>query len=155
MPSILGLLLWKVGIGKESYMNESPYLVGKILKLADALHSLYCREVRNGNLPPQLLGNALMAAALNSPTQALSQLALRIAPYLGWARTNSTNSAGLSRYFLKELGLLGSELSKVALPDRFDDAARAQLLLGYVSTDSRAKALTNNQTRGQNDGERD
>ncbi|HOO44773.1 MAG TPA: hypothetical protein PLM29_00985 [Deltaproteobacteria bacterium] len=136
MPSILGLLLWKLGIGKEQYMQNPPYLVGRILKLADELHSLYCKEVRGGSLPPQLLGNALMAAALDSPTQSLAQLALRIAPYLGWARTNSTNSAGLSRYFLKELSQAEILLRDKPLPTRFDDAARAQLLLGYISGNS-------------------
>ena len=105
MPAILGLLLWKLGIEKEVYMNNAPYLVGRMLNLADELHALYCKEVRNGSLPSQLLGNALMAAALDSPTQAVAQLALRIAPYLGWARTNSTGVAGLSRYLLKKFGL--------------------------------------------------
>jgi len=74
-----------------------------------------------------------MVAALDSPVQALAQMALRIAPYLGWARTNSTPSAGLSRYFLKELGLVEEKLRDTPLPTRLDDAARAQLLLGYIS----------------------
>lgn len=140
----MGLLLWKLGIGKESYMNHPPYLVGRMLKLADDLHALYCKEVRKNNLPPQLLGNALMVAALDSPTQALAQLALRIAPYLGWARTNSTASAGLSRYFLKEFGLLEANLRDAALPTRLDDAARAQLLLGYISGNLQADEPANN-----------
>ncbi len=144
MPAILGLLLWKIGIGKEIYMNNSPYLVGRMLKLADELHAVYCKEVRKNNLPPQLLGNALMVAALDSPTQALAQLALRIAPYLGWARTNSTDSAGLSRYFLKEFGLVESKLRDKALPTRLDDAARAQLLLGYISGSSQTDGPINN-----------
>ncbi len=144
MPAILGLLLWKLSLRKESYMNNPPYLVGKMLKLADDLHALYCKEVRKNNLPPQLLGNALMVAALDSPLRALAQLALRIAPYLGWARTNSTESAGLSRYFLKEFAVLEIKLRDTALPTRLDDAARAQLLLGYVSGSSQIDQPTNN-----------
>jgi hypothetical protein len=144
MPAILGLLLWKLGIGKEIYMNNSPYLVGRMLKLADDLHALYCKEVRKNNLPPQLLGNALMVAALESPTQSLAQLALRIAPYLGWARTNSTDSAGLSRYFLKEFGIVESKLRDKALPTRLDDAARAQLLLGYIAGSDQTDEPINN-----------
>lgn len=143
MPVILGLLLWKLGIGKERYMNNPSYLVGRMLKLADELHALYCKEIRKDNLPPQLLGNALMVAALDSPTQALAQLALRIAPYLGWARTNSTESAGLSRYFLKEFGLVEAKLRDVTLPLRLDDPARAQLLLGYISGNSQTDEPTN------------
>jgi len=143
MPAILGLLLWKLGIGKESYMKHPPYLIGRMLKLADELHALYCKEVRKDKLPAQLLGNALMVAALDSPTQALAQLAQRIVPYLGWARTNSTNSAGLSRYFLKEFGLIEVELRDVPLPARLDDSARAQLLLGYVSVNSQTDKPAN------------
>lgn len=143
MPAILGLLLWKLGIRKESYMNNPPYLVGRMLKVADELHAVYCKEVRKNNLPPQLLGNALMVGALDSPTQALSQLALRIAPYLGWARTNSTDSAGLSRYFLKEFGLIEEKLRNTTLPQRLDDAAKAQLLLGYISSNSQTETNNN------------
>ena len=142
MPSILGLLLWKLGIGKETYMNNPPYLVGRMLKIADELHALYCKEVRKDKMPPQLLGNALMAAALDSPTQALAQLALRIAPYLGWARTNASDSVKLSRYFLKEFGLIEAKLRDTVLPTRLDDAAKAQFLLGYISSKAQAENTT-------------
>jgi len=142
MPSILGILLWKLGIGKEIYMNNPSYLVGRILKIADELHALYCKEVRKDKMPPQLLGNALMAAALDSPTQALAQLALRIVPYLGWARTNASDSAKLSRYFLKEFGLIEAKLRDAVLPSRLDDAAKAQLLLGYISSNSQTDENT-------------
>lgn len=141
MPAILGLLLWKLGIGKDLYMENPSYQVGRMLKFADELHALYCKKVREGSMPPQLLGNALMVAALDSPTQALAQLALRIAPYLGWARTNSTDAAGLSRYFLKEFGLVEAKLRNVTLPPRLDDPARAQLLLGYISGNSQKTIL--------------
>jgi hypothetical protein len=144
MPAIIGLLLWKLGIEKETYMNNPPYLVGRMLKLADELHTLYCKEVRKNSLPPQLLGNALMVAALNSPTQALAQLALRIVPYLGWARTNKTESAGLSRYVLREFGLLEDKLRYATLPTRLDDPGRAQLLLGYISSNAQTEDPTNN-----------
>lgn len=134
MPSILGLLLHKSGIGKEQYMANAPYLIGNLLKVADDLHALYCREVRKGNLPPQLIGNSLMVAALESPVQALSQLALRLPPYLGWARTNNTEKAGLSRYFMKCFGEIEAKIQGQPLPIRLNDAERAQLLLGYLAT---------------------
>jgi len=124
-------------------MNNPSYLVGRMLKIADELHAVYCKEVRKSNLPPQLLGNALMVAALDSPTQALSQLALRISPYLGWARTNSTESAGLSRYFLKEFGQIEEKLRSITLPQRLDDASKAQLLLGYISSNASTETINN------------
>ena len=138
MPSILGILLWKLGIRKETYMQNPSYLVGRMLKIADELHALYCKEVRGDKMPPQLLGNALMAGALNSPAQALGQLALRIGPYLGWARTNTSNSLKLSRYFLKEFGLIETELRNKDLPSRLDDAEKAQVLLGYISSNKQS-----------------
>ena len=133
LPAIVGLLLYKLGIRKENYMNNAPYLVGNLLKVSDDLHAIYCKEVRSNKLPPQLLGNALMVAALESPEQALGQLALRIVPYLGWAKTNNTESAGLSRHFLKGFGEIEAKLKAHTLPQRLNNADRAQLLLGYLA----------------------
>lgn len=149
MPTILGIFLWKLGIRKESYMTNPPYQIGRLLKFADELHALYCKEVRNGKLPPQLLGNALMAAALDSPNQALAQLALRISPYLGWAKTNSSESSGLSRYFLKEFAGIETTIRGETLPVRLDDAARAQLLLGYISANTQTDVTqSKSETKG-------
>jgi len=152
VPSILGLLLYKLGHTKEVYMANTPFLVGRMLKLADELHALYCKEVRDNNLPPQLVGNTLMNAALDSPIQALSQLALRIKPYYGWAQTFQRNdNAKLAGYFIKLYGETASELSNLDIPLRFNDAERAQLLLGYLASnpkksDKQSDTLTVEQT---------
>jgi hypothetical protein len=138
VPSIVGIFLWKQGIKKEIYMENVPYHVGRILKIADELHALYCKEVRrNDSMPPQLLGNGLMISALNNPTQALAQLSLRLTPYLAWARTNSTESAGLSRYLLKELGDIEMSIRDKVFPQRLSDSEKSQLLLGYISSNQR------------------
>lgn len=135
IPSTLGLLLYVLGIRKETYMAKIPFLVGRMLKLADELHALYCKEVRDNKLPPQLIGNTLMTAGLVSPTQALAQLALRLKPYYGWAQTcRSKENGGLAGYFIALLGEVSAELSKMDLPSRFNDAERAQLLLGYLAS---------------------
>lgn len=134
IPSILGLLLHKVGIRKEIYMSNAPFLVGRMFKLADDLHALYCKEVRDNKLPPQLIGNSLMTAALDSPSQALAQLALRLKPYYGWAQTfRGKENGGLAGYFVGLYGDVTAELAQLALPARFNDAERAQLLLGYIA----------------------
>jgi hypothetical protein len=135
IPSILGLLLYKLGYGKEDYMNDAPFLVGRMLKLADEVHALYCKEVRENNLPPQLIGNTLMTAALDSPVQALAQLALRLKPYYGWAKTfQKGNSAKLAGYFVGQYAETASQLANFELPMRFNDAERAQVLLGYLAS---------------------
>ena len=119
---------------------NAPYLIGNILKVSDDLHGLYCNKVRGGKLPPQLLGNALMVAALESPVQAVSQLALRLAPYLGWACTNSTDAARLSRYFMKCYGEIEAKLRGQTLPTRLNDIERAQLFLGYLATSEKSES---------------
>lgn len=144
IPSILGLLLYKLDYYKEEYMSEAPFLVGRMLKLADELHALYCKEVRDNNLPPQLIGNTLMTAALDSPIQALAQLALRIKPYYGWAQTfQKGDNAKLAGYFIKLYGETASQLSTLEIPQRFNDPERAQLFLGYLSSNPKKNEKLN------------
>ncbi len=66
-------------------MRTSPFLMGQLLGLADTLHKEYCIHVRKGQIPPQLIGNAAMAVALNNPAAALARLSERVIPYQAWA----------------------------------------------------------------------
>lgn len=133
LPSILGLLLYKLGHMKGAYMHEPPFLIGRLLSLADQLHEQYCQKVRKGSLPSQLVGNALMPTALEQPTQALALLSQRVLPYQAWAKTVQGGDVGLAKFFLGEMGKLCNELASVPLPGRCNDAAKAQMLLGYLA----------------------
>jgi hypothetical protein len=73
-------------------MENNPYLIGQILKVSDELHTLYCKVVRGGDVPPQLAGNSVFIAATETPVQALSQLRLRMNPYIAWAKQYRTKS---------------------------------------------------------------
>jgi hypothetical protein len=127
-------------------MANTPFLGGRMLKLADQLHALYCKEVRDNSLPPQLIGNTLMTAALDSPAQALAQLALRIKPYYGWAQTiRKGDNAKLAGYYIKLYGEIASQLVTLEIPQRFNDTERAQLFLGYLAANPK-------KTEKQNDG---
>jgi len=96
-----------------------------------------CKEVRD-ELPPQLAGNALMAAALDSPIQAISQLAFRLKPYYGWAQTFRGKENGkLAGYFIGQYGEVAAKLANVPLPARFNDTERAQVFLGYLATNKK------------------
>ena len=142
----LGLLLYKLNIKKDTYMNDVPFLLGQILKISDEVHALYCKVVRKDSYPQQLLGNALMVSALESPNQALATLATRINAYLGWAKTHrfqKQNPKGESTFTTdKQAGWYISLYEQVsdqiaiagAIPDRFDDKDKAQLLLGYLAS---------------------
>lgn len=133
-PALFGLLLDKLGHKKEAYMESAPFLVGRLLSLADQLHYQYCMHVRNQQVPPQLLGNALMSTALETPERALALFAQRVLPYQAWAKTYSDENAGLIHFFLKELGETASALAQTNLSERqASDADKAQMLLGYLA----------------------
>lgn len=141
IPSILGLLLAKTGSMKGVFMHQPYFLVGRLLSLADQLHEQYCQKVRKGSVPPQLVGNALMSAALEQPTQALAVLSQRILPYQAWAKSAQGDGAGLSKYFLAEMGRLSQELATHSLPTTCDDKAKAEMLLGYLAWTERGEKV--------------
>jgi hypothetical protein len=142
LPSIFGLLLAKLGRLKGDYMNGPPFLVGRLLSLADQLHLQYCQGVRKGQVPPQLVGNALMAAALEQPTKAVAMLSQRILPYQAWARTvQGGDEVRLTKYFLGELGRVSAELKDIELPPTCGDAEKAEMLLGYLARSEKDKDL--------------
>ena len=133
LPAILGLLLAKLEWKKGDYMKTAPYLIGRMLSLADQIHYHYCQQVRKGSAPSQLIGNALMATALEEPEKALALYAQRILPYQAWAKTTGGDGAGLAKYFLSELGKVCSEVALVDVPIRCADMDKAQMLLGYLA----------------------
>ena len=114
-------------------MDSPPFLIGRLLSFCDQLHERYCQKVREGSIPPQLVGNALMPTALETPQKALAILSNRILPYQAWAKTVKGDDAGLPRYFLAEIGKLSASLSSQRLPDRCDDGDKAEMLLGYLA----------------------
>lgn len=133
LPAILGLLLAKLEWNKGDYMKTAPYLIGRMLSLADQIHYHYCQHVRNGSTPTQLIGNALMATALEEPEKALALYAQRILPYQAWARTAKGDEGKLAGWFLSELGKACSEVALVNIPDRCANADKAQMMLGYLA----------------------
>lgn len=145
LPAILGLLLAKLGQTKEDYMKSAPFLIGRMLGLADQIHHHYCQHVRNGQAPTQLIGNALMVTALEEPEKALALYAQRILPYQAWAKTVGGEGAGLAKYFLSELGKACSEVALADIPRRCADADKAQMLLGYLARAEKSDSTTTTQ----------
>jgi hypothetical protein len=142
LPAILGLLLAKIGSRKERYMWTNHYLIGRMLSLADQLHAAYCRGVRDGSYPPRLLGNSLMATALENPTTGLARLAERLLVYQGWASAaQGGQDIGLAKWLLGELARVENSIDKEILPARCSDAEKAQLLLGYLARPEKPKAV--------------
>lgn len=152
LPCMLALLAQRAHPSTGELMESPHFLIGRVLALSDQLHIQYCKHVRDGSTPPQLIGNALMSVALEQPVQALALLCQRILPYQAWAQTwkGEGEDAGLPRYFLKELGLISytlvsekpetpanfaamGEALPANLPANSSDSQKAELLLGYLA----------------------
>lgn len=137
LPSILSLLLSKLNYTREHIMRSPAFLVGRLMALADGLHFQYCQVVRKGSSPSQLIGNAFMQTALDSPQSALALYGQRILPYQAWARTcdapDGKSPQALAKYFLAQLAETCAEIGEQEIPYRASDADKAQLILGYLA----------------------
>lgn len=129
-----GILLLRSGRQKEAFMEDRNYLLGQFLRLADLLHRLYCEDVRDGKIPPQLIGNAAMAMAAQRPRRALDMLCGRMPVYLAWAERCSGEKAGLAKWARKELGRVSVLLKDVDLETSMGPTGKAELLLGYLAS---------------------
>lgn len=120
-------------------MNKAPFLVGRMLSLADVLHKEYCQHNRDGKIPPKLIGNSLMPVATDNPQAGLARLRERIMVYQGWANTIQGGDCGLAKWALARMGEVAQKLTDTELPDSTTDADQAQMLLGYLSSWKNAK----------------
>lgn len=138
---LFGILLHKLNRTKETYMESTPYLIGRFLNLADGLHAIWCRNVKEKDpLPPQLIGSSLFASFHLNPAQALASASLRMKPYLDWAKTNQTKDVALARWHLGELGRVSSAIAKSGLPARLSDTDKAEMLLGYLASSGKSSS---------------
>jgi hypothetical protein len=126
-------LLLRQGRTKEVYMESRDYLLGQFLQKADLLHRCYCIDVRDGKLPPQLIGNAAISMAMQRPTRAIEVLSRRMTVYLAWAERFEGKDAGLAKWSRKELGRLAALLKNEDLNTRVSANGKAELLLGYLA----------------------
>lgn len=139
--ALTGLLLERNGIRKERYMENLPYQFGQLLKACDELHVLYCKVVREGDVPPQLVGVGLFRAASEMPLRTLNLLSQRMMPYYGWAKSygNQRSKNGeIGHGYAKSLYRFCEKIA-VKLGEgwtsqmRFNAEEKAQLFLGYLA----------------------
>ena len=140
---ILGLLLFNLGSKKEDFMKESAFLLGRCLRITDEIHRLYCEIVRKKELPPQLCGSSLLVGMMESPSTTLSQLAMRSAPYVKWAKVCRDDEKGsLVHYWLKQWSTIADQLHTMEWPKRLTPEERAQIFLGYLASFSKSEKQT-------------
>lgn len=141
MLALIGLLLYRGGIGKDAYMKSLPYLYGQLLKASDELHALYCNVERNGDLPKQLAGGSLYQAAAQAPIRTLSLLGQRMKPYIVWSKIYRSKNVSEKGKESRRAGWLYSLYGNIATElfaawnaqTRFNDEERALLFLGYLA----------------------
>jgi hypothetical protein len=171
--TLLGILLHTLGRRGDALMNDAAFRLGQLLSVADVVHAGYCADVRRGQVPPALLGNAVLTMAQANPTKALAVLARRWKPYASWAKRASAAEAARLRGSDKpeERGRgwkisdaiwqyrRAAEISAALhgeLPQTADDVFRAELLLGYVAgLPPRAKVESEDNDRRGEDSDGD
>lgn len=145
---ILGLLLFNLGNKKEDFMKESAFMLGRCLRVADEIHSLYCEVVRKKQFPSQLCGSSLLVGMMEAPSTTLSQLAMRSAPYVKWASACRDDEKGkLVHYWMKQWSFIADQLHTLKWPKRLTPEERGQLFLGYLASFPKSeKPTTTDQT---------
>lgn len=131
--SAFAIYLNKLGITKENYMKDTFFYVGRFLSLIDTLHFEYCKNVRGGSIPPQLLGNSHLQIALDNPVSAIDMLSRRISVYHAWAKKEQGENIRSAKWAVRELGKISNLLAEKNLPLSTTDVERTQILLGYLS----------------------
>lgn len=124
----IGALLYHLDRLKEVYMSDAGFRLGQLLAAADIVHVGYCKDVRDGSIPPTLLGNALLGMAAERPHDALKLLLKRWPPYAAWAKRKA-------RWVLREIEPIAMELREKLgkVEGRPDEYFQAELLLGYMA----------------------
>ena len=157
--TVLGLLLYKCGEYKETYMNNQAYLIGQLLHISDELHAHYCRVVRDGGMPAQFVGSALLVTAQETPVQALSLLSTRMTPYIAWAKqyrfkniSENGKESWKAGWYLRLYQETADKLVPVfAEKTRLTDIDRAQLFLGYLASFPKKEETTEYNTGENNE----
>ncbi len=148
--TLLAILLNALGRRGGSWMNDAAFRLGQLLSVADVVHAGYCADVRQGQVPPALLGNSVLTMAQANPAKALAALGRRWKPYASWAKRASAAEAAKLRdsakpdqkdrgwkisqaiWQYRRVAEISAELHG-RLPQTADDVFRAELLLGYVA----------------------
>lgn len=147
----IGALLYHLDRLKEVYMSDAGFRLGQLLAAADVVHVGYCKDVRDGSIPPTLLGNALLGMAAERPHDALKLLLKRWPPYAAWAKRKA-------RWVLREIEPIAMDLREKLgkVEGRPDEYFQAELLLGYMAGLPRGTegAGDASDTEGQNDANR-
>lgn len=140
--ALMGLLLYQLDIRKEKYMQEFPYLFGQMLKVSDALHEMYCKVVRDNDVPNALAGSGLYVAGTEQPYKTLGVLGQRMIPYIEWAKSyrvkdiqKKDEESWRAGWYLTLYESIATKLYAVwGKQTRFTEEEKAQYFIGYLAS---------------------
>ena len=140
----LGILLYQKGIRKETYMEDTAYNIGQLLKLADILHREYCIQLRNGgdeskSLPNSFIGNEMLFITAENPAEGICRLMERMSIYMMWAKKEWVAKSGYAKWVLARIGD-ATEKIKRPLPKEFSTEEKAELFIGYMANIPKVKS---------------
>lgn len=161
--ALMGLLLYQLGIRKEKYMQEFPYLFGQLLKLSDALHEMYCRVVRDNDVPNALAGSGLYSVGAEQPYKTLAVLGQRMNPYITWAKSYRTKGiqkkdeeSWRTGWYLALYERIATQLYEVwRQQTRFREEEKAQYFIGYLAAFPKKEKKEGEQGVAQTEDEKD
>jgi len=139
--ALMGLFLYQLGIRKEKYMQGFPYLFGQLLKVSDSLHEMYCRVVRDNDMPNTLVGSGVYSAGAEQPYKTLALLGQRMNPYITWAKSyrgkeiqKKNEESWRAGWYLTLYERIASQLCEVwENQTRFNEEEKAQYFIGYLA----------------------
>ena len=122
-------------------MQEFPYLFGQLLKVSDELHEMYCRVMRNNDVPNVLAGSGLYIMGAEQPYKTLGVLGQRMNPYIAWARSYTSKGIEITgeeswraRWYLSLYEKIAVQLHEAWSGQvRFNEEEKAQYFIGYLA----------------------
>jgi hypothetical protein len=130
---LIGILVSRLSSSTQ-IMDTSITQLGRLLNLMDGLHFEYCRHVRKGQVPPQLIGNSFFSAALMRPLETFVAANTRLRPYLAWAQTARVTpecDVRLAKWHLGQINDCIRLIQPDQLPTRMSTIDKAQFICGY------------------------
>lgn len=155
--ALTGLLLYQLEIRKEKYMQEFPYLFGQLLKVSDALHEIYCKVMRDNDIPNTLAGSGLYVSGAEQPYKTLAVLGQRMNPYIAWAKRYCTGDIQKKGEESWRAGWYLSLYERIATQlyaawgnqNRFNEEEKAQYFIGYLAAFPAKEEIKGHQSIGQ------
>lgn len=139
-------------------MKENIFNLGRLFAVADRLHILYSKGVRQGDIPLRLIGNDQLSLALQNPQEAFVTLGRRLShPYISWAKRSQDKTTEFGKdvgWCLWDIIKYSQLLAEGSFPEEINDANRAKLILGYLSYGAKSKdSDTENPENNENTNE--